>query len=183
MSRVARTSVWLAVLVLILGALMLGLYNGVFNVAADAPHSRPVLELLQFVRERSIVARANGIQVPDDLLDAKRIAAGAVLYNEMCSGCHLAPGKEATQISKGLYPAPPSLSSRHGNHEMTAARQFWVIKHGIKMTGMPAWGVSHSDGMIWDMVAFLRRLPSLSAEDYRMMTKEASQGQKQQGHQ
>lgn len=180
MSRIARTSIWLAVLMLIAGAVMLGLYSGVYNVAADDPHSRPMLALLEFVRERSIVARANGIQVPGDLLDAKRIGAGAVLYNEMCSGCHLAPEMEPTEISKGLYPAPPNLSNQHDDHEMTAARQFWIIKHGIKMTAMPAWGVAHSDELIWDMVAFLRRLPSLSAADYRMMTKEASQGQKQQ---
>ncbi|MGH6831853.1 MAG: c-type cytochrome, partial [Methyloceanibacter sp.] len=49
----------------------------------------------------------------------------------------------------------------------------WVVKHGIKMTGMPAWGVTHSDELLWDVVAFLRKLPELTPEQYQTLVKSA----------
>src|SRR3546814_1099025 len=54
----------------------------------------------------------------------------------MCTGCHLAPGMSETEMSRGLYPAPPDLTKT----TVEAAEAFWVIKHGIKASGMPAWG-------------------------------------------
>lgn len=122
------------------------------------------------VRARSVAVRARDIRAPLDLGNASRIAAGAGLYNEMCSGCHLAPGMEKTEISQGLYPPAPEL--RHGT-DLTPAEEFWTIKHGIKMTGMAAWGRTHNDTLIWDMVAFLRKLPDLSPEQYRELVKSA----------
>ena len=88
----------------------------------------------------------------------------------MCTGCHLGPGVEKSEISQGLYPPAPELA-RASNH--TAAQQFWIIKHGIKLTAMPAWGRTHSDGLIWDMVAFLQRLPKLSPEQYKAVVASA----------
>jgi mono/diheme cytochrome c family protein len=174
----SRAAVWLAVFVIAIGTVAVALYAGLFDVAADVPHSKPVYAVLELIRERSIIARARDIRAPDDLADARRVASGAGLYKEMCSGCHLAPGMKPTAMSQGLYPKAPSLITKHDH--TTAARQFWVIKHGIKMTAMPAWGVTHSDEMIWDMVAFIRRLPSLSAEDYKAATAEESRGHDRQ---
>ena len=57
--------------------------------------------------------------------------------------------------------------------ELTPAEQFWVVKHGLKMTGMPAWGVTHDDELLWDVVAFLRKLPELSADQYRALVESA----------
>jgi len=91
-------------------------------------------------------------------------------YSEMCSGCHLAPGMERTEISGGLYPRAPEL--RRGT-DLTPAEQFWIIKHGVKQTGMPAWGVTHDDELLWDVVAFVRKLPELTAEQYETMVKTA----------
>jgi hypothetical protein len=156
-------------IVVIIGAAMF-IYAGAYNIAADAPHTVPVYRLLNTVRERSIEVRAQGISVPSDLSDPKRIAAGAGLYKEMCSGCHLAPGMERTEISQGLYPKAPELSR---GIDLTAAEQFWVIKHGIKMTAMAAWGPTHNDTLIWDMVAFLHKLPALSPAQYDVIVKSA----------
>ena len=143
---------------------------GMYNVAADTPHTRLVYWLLGTVRDRSITARATGIIVPADLGDSKRIAAGAGLYGEMCSGCHLAPGMEKTEIAQGLYPAAPELAQ---GTDLTLAEEFWVIKHGIKATGMAAWGKTHNDTLIWDMVAFLQKLPTLSPDQYKTLVKSA----------
>jgi mono/diheme cytochrome c family protein len=140
------------------------LYGGLFNVAADVPHSNAVYWLLETARQRSIAMRATGIEVPGNLADPKRIVSGAGQYAEMCAECHLAPGMKRTEIARGLYPRAPEL--RRGS-SLTAAEQFWVIKHGIKMTGMPAWGLTHDDDILWDVVAFLRKLPELTPKQYR----------------
>ena len=157
-------------LLALIGAASLVIYAGIYNVAADTPHTQPVFWLLEIVRDRSIAARATGIAVPPDLSDPKRISAGAAQYAEMCSSCHLAPGMKRTEISRGLYPRAPEL--RRGSRP-TPAEDFWVVKHGIKATGMPAWGVTHSDEILWDVVAFLRKLPKLTPDQYQALARSA----------
>src|SRR3546814_3671518 len=75
----------------------------------------------------------------------------------MCAGCHLGPGVERSELSQGLYPQAPELA-KHSH--LGPAEQFWIIKHGVKLSAMPAWGKTHPDPLIWDMVAFVRRLRS-----------------------
>lgn len=151
---------------------------GVFNVSADEPHSRPVFWLAEAVRDASIAARAKDVEVPK-LDDPEMILAGGADYNEMCTGCHMKPGMKHSEMNLGLYPKPPNLTQapadrgqpeQAANPERAAARQFWVIKHGMKMTGMPAWGATHDDARIWAMVAFLQKLPTLSEDQYQILT-------------
>ena len=173
-ARVARP--WMIALCVIvaflvaIGTVALGIYWGVYNVAADVPHPQAVFRLLEFVRDRSIAVRAAEVVAPDDLTDPKRIASGAGQYAEMCSTCHLAPGMARTEISRGLYPRAPEL--RRGSRS-TPAEDFWVVKHGVKATGMPAWGVTHGDELLWDVVAFLRKLPKLSPANYQAIIRSA----------
>lgn len=141
------------------------IWSGTYNVGADDQHTRPVHSLLETMRQRSIATRASKLQVPGDLQDAARITQGSGNYNAMCMGCHLAPGMADTEMSRGLYPSPPNLS----RVQVDAAEAFWVIKHGIKASGMPAWGESMDDEYIWNMAAFLQELPGLSAEQYQTM--------------
>jgi len=122
-------------------------------------------------RERSIEVRAAKLQVPANLNDAERIRQGAGNYNAMCVACHLAPGAAATELSKGLYPVPPNLSKQ----PVAPAEAFWVIKHGIKASGMPAWGLSMDDEFIWNMAAFLQELPKLDKAGYQALV-ESSDG-------
>ena len=157
-------------LLVVIAAGSLAIYAGVYNVAADIPHTGPVYWLLETARERSIAVRAADVVVPTDLDDPKRIASGAGQYAEMCSFCHLAPGMKRTEISRGLYPRAPELRRR--SHS-TPAEDFWVVKHGVKMTGMPAWGVTHGDEILWDVVAFLRKLPELTPDQYQTLVKSA----------
>ena len=147
-------------LALALAAVVIG--TGMYDVAADEEHSVLVYWLLETARERSIAARANQLEAPS-LEDQQRIRRGAGNYDAMCAGCHLSPHAEPTEIYKGLYPRPPDLTKVV---QSDAARAFWIIKHGLKATGMPAWGKSMEDEYIWDMVAFLRKLPALTAEQY-----------------
>lgn len=139
--------------------------SGVYDIGADDHHTRPVLALIGELRERSIAVRVRGLGVPD-LDDPVDIAAGARRYAGLCAGCHLAPGVSRSQIRPGLYPHPPNLAEEAPRD---ASRAFWTIKHGIKMSAMPAWGTTLDDAAIWQLVAFLRRMPSLAAEDYRQL--------------
>jgi mono/diheme cytochrome c family protein len=165
-----RSVLVLGALLVLVAAAAVGIYAGLYNIAADVPHTQPVYWLFETVRERSVAARARDIVVPKNLDDANRISKGADEYAEMCSGCHLAPGMERTEISRGLYPRAPEL--RHKT-DLTPAEQFWIVKHGVKMTGMPAWGVTHDDELLWDVVAFVRKLPELTPEQYETMVKTA----------
>ena len=140
------------------------IYAGIYNIGADTPHSKLVYNTLDTLRERSIASYSNDIRPPADLNDPKRISAGAGLYNEMCTGCHLGPGVEKSEMSQGLYPQAPE-HARGNDH--TPAQQFWIIKHGVKLSAMPAWGKTHDDQLIWDMVAFLQALPKMNPQQYQ----------------
>ncbi|HHJ35104.1 MAG TPA: cytochrome c [Gammaproteobacteria bacterium] len=145
---------------------LLFVWSGVYNIAATDKHWGITNELIEILRERSIETRAENIIVPANLDDASGTGTTAKNYEEMCSVCHLAPGMEATELHEGLYPQPPVFSrSAHGEHD--ARDNFWVIKNGIKLTGMPAWGKSHTDAEIWALVIFIDRLNEMSAEEYQ----------------
>jgi mono/diheme cytochrome c family protein len=154
----------------LIGAVSLAIYAGLYNIAADVPHTQPLYWLIETVRNQSVAVRARDVIVPNDLDDTNRISRGAGQYAEMCSSCHLAPGMKRTEISRGLYPRAPELRR---STELTPAEQFWIIKHGIKMTGMPAWGVTHDDELLWDVVAFVRKVPELTPEQYQTLVKNA----------
>jgi mono/diheme cytochrome c family protein len=161
MKQLVRTLIWIAIPVI---AAVGFVYSGVYDVAADAPHWDVTAGLLATVRERSIAARANDIVVPKLDVPAM-IRRGAGNYDAICAGCHLSPGTSETEMSRALYPAPPNLVRTPVEDP---ARTFWIIKHGIKATAMPAWGKSIDDRYIWEIVAFLKTLPMLSEHDYEM---------------
>ncbi len=154
----------------ILSTAGLFIYFGVYDIAADAPHTRPVYALLESLRDRSIAIRARGIVPPADLNTPMRVSIGAGLYTEMCSSCHLGPGVERSELSQGLYPQAPELAK---STDLSPAEQFWIIKHGVKLSAMPAWGKTHPDPLIWDMVAFVRRLPRMTSGGYKRLVASA----------
>ena len=157
---------------LLLGALLIN--SGAINMAADTPHHPLIHRLIETARERSIIHHADGIAVPADLADGERLRRGAGNYEAMCVGCHLSPVVRSAEIRQGLYPAPPDLTL--ATEDVTAARQFWVIKHGIKGSAMSAWSKGGiEDGAIWDLVALLQQLPALSEQTYQALV-ESSDG-------
>src|SRR5438445_4881352 len=107
----ARGLKYVAIVVLVVAALTGAfIYSGLYNVGADAPHAGLVSATFEELRDHSIARQAQGIAVPRDLNEPKRVAMGAGLYNEMCCGCHLGPGVERSELSQGLYPAAPELA-------------------------------------------------------------------------
>jgi mono/diheme cytochrome c family protein len=171
MGSIARLGVTVVatLVVLALGAVVF-VGSGVYNIGADDHHTRIVLTIIEQLRNRSIAVRAHGIEVPN-LDDPKNIAAGAQHYAALCIGCHLAPGVTKSEVRAGLYPHPPNLAQEEVDD---AQRAFWIIKHGIKMSAMPAWGRSLDDAAIWDVVAFLQRMPGMTPEAYQQLSQARS---------
>jgi len=167
MMGVARLGLVAAATLLVLAigaAVFVG--SGVYNIGADDHHTRIVLTIIEQLRNRSIAVRAHGIEVPN-LDDPRNIAAGAQHYAALCIGCHLAPGVRKSEIRSGLYPHPPNLAEEDVGD---AQRAFWIIKHGIKMSAMPAWGKTLNDAAIWDIVSFVRQMPTMTPEAYQQLT-------------
>ncbi len=160
-------------LIILLFTVLIGgsafIWFGVYNIAANDKHWDITNELIEIFRERSIEVRAEDIVEPKNLSDPTRIIKAAANYQEMCAACHLAPGVNTSELNDGLYPKPPVFSkAAHGAHDNKD--NFWVIKNGIKLTGMPAWGGSHTDDEIWSLVAFINGLNEMSAADYKKFT-------------
>lgn len=149
------------------GAGAVFVYSGVYDIGADAPHTKPVFWLIEQLRDRSIAVRSESLVPPSDLSDPKRIAAGGRLYATLCTGCHLAPGMKNTDLSRGLYPKAPQLA--YGT-DLSPGEEFWIIKHGVKLTAMPAWGRTHGDDELWNVVAFLNKMPDLDPRQYNAAT-------------
>jgi len=143
-------------------------YSGLYNIGADDHHTKPVFAVLQTLRERSIHVRSEDLTMPD-LNDPQLILKGAGQYAAMCTQCHLKPGMKDSELRPGLYPQPPNLSQTR----VDPKEAFWIIKHGIKMSAMPAWGFSHEDPAIWSMVAFLQKLPDMTPTQYKDMVAKA----------
>jgi mono/diheme cytochrome c family protein len=162
-----------AVAVLAAGGLIY-MYSGAYDVAASNPHSPILRWVLVTARDRSIAARADQVGPPPPP-SPNSIKEGFGHFDEMCVACHGAPGVERGEVGKGLNPKPPDLSRLSKG---TDQRQlFWIIKNGIRMTGMPSFGATHNDRIIWNIVAFLKELPTTSAQKYQEMKKELAASQ------
>ena len=164
--------IWLVVIGFIAGVVVM--FSGVINVAATDPHNPVTRFILNTTMENSVREHAKGITAPA-LDDPAMVMEGFRHYREMCVGCHLAPGVESSEIREGLLPRPPKL--QEAVDEWTPEQLFWIVKNGVKMTGMPAWGPTHSDAKLWAIVAFLEKLPQMSAQQYQEMDKTAGPGE------
>jgi mono/diheme cytochrome c family protein len=174
-----RNVLILAVLVLlVIAGAFAFIYSGAYDVAATSPHSHLVQWALSTTMDRSVRSRAVRVEVPDDLSNPVRIREGAAHYVETCEGCHAGPGLEKSEIAQGLNPQAPDLAE--SGEEMSAQELYWVIDHGIKMTGMPAFGPTHDEREMWSMTAFVKALPTLSAAQYAEL-REAAEGHHHEG--
>jgi len=159
--RTVLTAVVVLFVAVIAGGVLI--YTGAYDIGADRPHWTVTSWLLGQVRDHSIRSRAAGQAVPADLDNPALVTIGVEHFGAHCAVCHGAPGVPKGDIAEGMYPQPPNLAA--ATKRYNDAELFWIIKHGIKMTGMPAWG-DHSDDEIWATVAFLQKLPSMTEQQY-----------------
>lgn len=164
-------------------AITLGLLvslGGWVNVGAVWQDPPPVAWWLHTTYERSVARQAADIDEPVDHDDPVAVRAGARAFDEMCSVCHTPPGLSPTVQSQGLNPRPPELSELLARRTPTQA--FWVIRSGVRMTGMPAFGPSHPDAQLWQVVAFLKQATDVDAAGYAELTGQARQIPASDGH-
>jgi mono/diheme cytochrome c family protein len=143
--------------VLAIGGFVLG--TGRFNVAATAPPDFAD-KLAPWVLDKSIERGAKSVTDPVSK-DPNAVALGLSHYRENCLPCHEVPGVDAAEFHEGMNPSPPDMDAQAVQHQ-SDAELFWVIKNGIRMTGMPAFGVNHKDEEIRHIVAFVRHVPQLT---------------------
>lgn len=161
-------TVLIAYLVAALGALAF-IYAGTYDIAASDAHWGITRWVMETARVRSIKAHAAGIAVPAGLDAPDKIPIGVTHYAAHCAVCHGAPGVPKDDIAEGMYPQPPDLAKTASQY--SDAELFWILQHGIKMTGMPSWA-DHSDDELWATVAFLRKLGAgMSAAEYGELVK------------
>lgn len=153
------------------GALVV--YGGLYNVAATVQHTQPVYSLLETAMHQSVKLRARNIETPK-LDDERLVMRGAACFRDKCVQCHGAPGVAQGDIGKSMQPLPgPLVDARH---HWKPRELYWLTKHGIKMSGMPAWEYRLSEEELWSVVAFLARLPDLTPQQYAEATRVEATG-------
>ena len=148
-------------------------FGGFYNIAATAADPAVVKWALTRVRQASIERHATD-KAPDKLNDSATVQAGARAFSERgCPTCHGGPGVGWAKFAEAMHPDPPDL--KEIANESSPAELFWVIKNGITMTGMPSFGsIEVPDDEIWHIAAFIKKLPSISEEDYKKWTAPAA---------
>lgn len=159
-----------------LGA-MVFLLGGYFDVATGWEDPPPVKAVVARIREASIARHATDAP-PADLGSETRVKAGARAFATLgCVNCHGAPGVTWQKFSEGMNPDPPDLKEVVG--ELSPPKVFYVVKNGIRMTGMPGFSGAASDDELWSLVSYLKKLPDVSEADYKNWTMPAAGPAKQ----
>jgi mono/diheme cytochrome c family protein len=160
----------LITLVVLIAGFFIYISSGTYDISQLTPHNALTKKIISVTTHSSINKRMKEITVPANIKDTALIVLGFKHYNEMCSGCHGAPGQKPGEMAEGLYPKPPELF-KHAEED-DAQEFFWIIKNGIKMTSMPAYGPTHNDDKIWAMTAFVtQKLAKITPDEYRSWVK------------
>jgi mono/diheme cytochrome c family protein len=149
----------LAIIVAIAAAVFF--FGGIYSVAGTTSETSMVAWALTHIRQAS----RESPQVAFN--DPAVVQAGARAFSERgCVNCHGAPGVDWAKFAEGLRPEAPDL--KEIANELSPQQMFWVIKNGINMTGMPSFGlIGVPDDEIWKIVAFIKKLPSVTEDDFK----------------
>ena len=154
-----------AVVAMALGCLVV-VETGMFDADASAPHAAFTAWATHTSMIRSVQVRSRAVTAPVRFAQ-EQVRAGFHAYVMDCAMCHGGPAVPRQAWVQGMNPTPPYLLD--AARRWKAAQLYWIIKKGVKMTGMPAWGDLRSDAEIWNLVAFLEALPDLSPDAYAQM--------------
>jgi mono/diheme cytochrome c family protein len=141
-------------------------YLGLYNITATDQHTAPVFWVLKTTMRRAVITHAKAVKVPT-LGDASQVARGRALYTAHCVRCHGAPGVAPEPFALGLRPSPANLANT--GIEWKPNELYWTIKHGLKLTGMPAWEFRLRDDALWAIVAYVQRLAYETPREYRAL--------------
>ena len=143
-------------------------WSGLYDIGARRGHFEITRRILAFAMRNSVETHARAITAPP-LDDPALILLGLRHYDGGCTPCHGAPGHPRNPIPMRLVPMPPHLPAVV--REWTPAQLFWIVRNGLKYTGMPAWPADGRDDEVWAVVAALRQLPALDAVAYRRLAR------------
>jgi mono/diheme cytochrome c family protein len=148
---------------------VLVLKSGWYHVGSTDQHFQITHSVLEQGMRDSVAFHARDVVVPKGLDSEARVARGAVVYRDNCVQCHGGPGVAQQNFGRSMQPVPGPLVD--ATKRWSSAHLYWITKNGIKMSGMPAWEYHLIDEDLWSLVAFMRRLPTLSAPAYAGMMK------------
>jgi mono/diheme cytochrome c family protein len=136
--------------------------SGAIYIGADKPHSAITTWVLHNAMEHSVKSHCKSLKPPQT--NDSLIKFGFAHFHAMCVMCHVAPGFEPSEVGRGLTPPPPNLQKALVNWNST--EKYWIVEHGVKMTGMPSFGVTHSREELNAIVSFLQIFPNMSKTEY-----------------
>jgi len=121
--------------------------------------------------ESALFWRAKDKTIPNDA----KAADGLAHYRSSCIVCHGAPDISADGWATHMRPEPPELWDPE-TQSMNDGDIYYIVRNGLRMTGMPAFGADHSEHDIWNIVAFVRHLNQLTEEDKQQLRTQNGQG-------
>lgn len=152
----------------VVGGLTLG--GITFDTSASTPHSRVFSRLIHLTMTNSVRFRAEG-QEPVSAAKQASLIRGGIAYQRDCAACHGGPGQARARWASAMLPTPPLLLDTR-NH-WTHAQLYKVIRDGVKMSGMPAWGEIESQQTVSDLTHFVERLPGVTPEQFAKLREAA----------
>lgn len=147
--------------------------SGIMPIKASSGHWAITAWFLNFAMRRSVVTHSLGLETPP-LEDPALVAQGAGHYEFGCLPCHGGPDLPQPVIAQQMTPHPPYLPPEISKWD--ADELFYIVKHGVKFTGMPAWPALQRDDEVWAVVAFLLKLPGLTAQQYQELARSRNPG-------
>lgn len=126
--------------------------------ALDAPG--PIETAVATRAKRWLVARAARAEVVP-APGPQTVAAGGMRYRGLCASCHGNDGRTPTVIGRAMYPRAVDLGAARVQ-SWSDRELFWIVKHGIRLSGMPGFGTTLADDEIGALVAYVRTIPDTS---------------------
>lgn len=135
------------------------------RVQPSAIETSIALAMRRLATPNAVRRAVNPVEATPDVLEE-----GLAHFADHCAACHANDGSGNTAMGRSFYPPAPDMRAAR-TQELTDGELFSIIEHGIRLTGMPAWGTGTPDGehASWGLVHFIRRLPSLTADDITRM--------------
>lgn len=162
MKRVFRTLVMLTALGIVGAAAVVGF--GLYNVSARVGHFPKVSWILHTTYNQSVRLRAPAAEaIPKDINEWDRIKLGALHFQGACAFCHSLPGQLRSATAMSMTPRPPHITEATSNWE--PQHMFWIVKNGVKMSGMPHWPAAERPDEVWSVVAYLNAVPEMTAQN------------------
>lgn len=159
---------------LVLAALILLLCGGAWlalrrGFSAREMPSVPEILMARQMRAMGISSGAktarNPVSVAPEVMGRARAH-----FADHCATCHANDGSGETAIGRNLYPKAPDMR-KQATQSLSDGEIFWIIKNGVRLSGMPAWGADtkEDDRVTWELVHFIRHLPRLTPEELAEM--------------